>query len=83
MPVWKLTIDLKAQWDAYNYSGKATFVETRDQVVQKFRDSGWDAPDLMPLLDELKDTEDVVAFRYVFDEIYDLADADRVWIETR
>jgi hypothetical protein len=65
-----------------------TFEQKRDEIVRRIRASAWfrgchKDDDLVCTVEELADTEDVPAFDYVWDAIYDLADADRVWIETR
>ena len=64
-----------------------TFEELRDTVASRLRASTWfksyDEYDDLPMLaEELADTEDRASLNAVLDEIYDIADADRVWIET-
>ena len=59
----------------------------RDMIVQRIRATTWfkqyDEYDELPqLVEELADAEDTDAFDSVWDCIYDIADADRVWIAT-
>jgi len=65
-----------------------TFEQRRDAIVKRIRASGWIEAstygfgDLDALVDELADARDADGFDEVWDAIYDIADYDRVWIET-
>jgi hypothetical protein len=82
-PVW----DRKLKLGPIFHDESLTFAELRDTVVRKLRASTWfksydEYDDLPQFTEELGDTEDRASFNDVLDEIYDIADADRVWIET-
>lgn len=84
MPSWNLTVDLAPYWGP---NGSYTFEERRDKIVETIRKSRWslisdDPRALEVLLDELADAKDAIEFDGVFGFVYDLADDDRVWIET-
>lgn len=64
-----------------------TFVQRRDAVMRRLRASRWvrdsgDDTALTMLLDDLAEAADAEEFDEVWDEIYDIADYDRVWIDT-
>lgn len=82
-PVW----DRKIRLGGVFRDETLTFEELRDTVVRALRTSSWfkrhdEYDDLPQYTEELADTEDRAAFNDVLDAIYDLADYDRVWIET-
>lgn len=81
-PVWDRKINMKGVLDR-----DAPFEEIRDEVVRRLRHSTWmgqagEDSELDYAIQELADTTDADEFDYVWNEIYDLADWDRVWIET-
>lgn len=85
MPTWKLTIDLTRVF----HNDDMTFAQRRDAIVREISGSEWGAfperlyqPGITYLLDELALTEDVREFDEVWSAVYDLADIDRVWLET-
>jgi hypothetical protein len=83
MPSWKLTLDLSSVWAKPGL----TFPQRRDGVVAAIEGSGWldwtaHQLHLEGLLVDLADTESVGEFDSTFGDIYDLADIERVWIET-
>jgi hypothetical protein len=83
MAVWHLTLDLKGIWR----DESLTFGEKRDKVVARIKTSGWRALTPYPdhfddLVAELEESLNSIEFEYAFDELYDLADSDRVRIET-
>ena len=83
MANWALTIPLSDLWRNEGIS----FEERRNQVVDRIRKSRWVKltayPDtLHGHLNDLKASEDVAEFDDWWDEIYDLADSDRVWLDT-
>lgn len=64
------------------------FEQRRDAIVARLLASSWlrergDYDDLSDLIVDLGEAADVGEFDRVWDAIYDLADEDRVWIETR
>lgn len=86
MPVWHRSIHLEVlvqQWK----DGGLDIEELAELVVGKIRRSGWRElthnPDLLDdLLDELSEVLNENEYTSVFNDLYDLADADRVWIQT-
>jgi hypothetical protein len=63
-----------------------SFEERRDAIVRRIRLTAWfkgydETEDLPQFVEELADTE-AGEFDAVWDSIYDIADADRVWIRT-
>lgn len=78
MPVWFQTVKLKDIWRE-----DVPFPIKRDKVVNRFREHSWGQLSYVSLLlDELEATENVGEFDYVLDGLYDVADRDRVWLET-
>jgi hypothetical protein len=85
MPVWHRTIDLKPAVQLYKTT--ADIPKTAEKAVEIIEKSGWLAdtpyPDtLRDHLDQLKQVTDNYEYVRAFDNIYDVADAERVWIET-
>lgn len=84
MPAWKRTIYLKDVWR----NEELTFEQRRDEIVKRIRESSWldsssDPAVLNECLDMLAEAPNTRYFDADFSNIYDLADVDRVWIETR
>jgi hypothetical protein len=82
-PVWAHKINLA---DVF-HNDDLTFEQKRDAIVARIRATTWfkdcDEYDELPqYTEELADAPDVRAFDFVWSEIYDIADADRVWIAT-
>jgi hypothetical protein len=82
-PSWAHKINLR---DVFHNDG-LTFEQKRDTIVRRIRATTWfkqydEYDDLPQLVEELADAEDVDAFDGPWDCIYDIADADRVWIAT-
>jgi hypothetical protein len=82
-PVWDRKISLAGIF----HNPDLTFEQRRGAIVEVLRASTWlkeydEGDDLPQFVDELAGTEDVDQFDAVFDAIYDVADADRVWIGT-
>jgi hypothetical protein len=81
LPIWDRKLNLS---DVF-HNDAMTFTESRDAIVRIIRASGW--PDrnstVYALLDEIADAETTDEFDAPWDLIYDEADADRVWIQTR
>lgn len=85
MPVWNRTIDLKPAVEIYKTHGGVP--ATAEKAVEIIEKSGWldDTPypdTLRDHLAELKQATGEYDYVLAFDKIYDVADADRVWIET-
>lgn len=85
-PVWAHTVDLR---DVF-HSDTLSFTERRNAIVRILRATQWvkdaDRAEMDGLFDivvELAAAEDVEEFDGWWDELYDLADTDRVWIKTR
>ncbi len=85
LPVWDRKLNVS---DVFR-NDAMTVPERRDAIVDRIRRSGWlDGrgcfDDLVELVnDHLAYAEDADEFDAIWDDIYDHADADRVWIETR
>lgn len=80
MTVWRKTINLSAVWDQYR-NGSEDFVKLRYETARVLRAAHW--REITYLIDELAETQDVDEFDNVLSYIYDEADIQRVWIETR
>lgn len=85
MPVWNRTIDLKPA--VRIYKGTGDIPATAAKAIEIIEASGWLAdtpyPDtLRDHLNRLKQANDHYDYISAFDRIYDVADEDRVWIET-
>jgi hypothetical protein len=82
LPIWDRKLNVA---DVFR-NDEMSFEERRDAVVARIRRSGWIETgnwNLSHLVDGLASAEAVEEFDGWWDEIYDEADADRVWIETR
>lgn len=84
VPVWRKTVDVKDIWT--NFS-TMPFEEARDEVVRRVEESGWpgntlDADTLDNAIQGLKTAQGTPEFNAWWDVLYDIADVDRVWIET-
>ena len=82
-PIWAHRVDVSNVFRAEDL----TFVERRDAIVSRLRVTAWvkaadEFDELTQLVDELAYAEDPERFDVVWDDIYDLADYDRVWIKT-
>jgi hypothetical protein len=83
-PVWDHKINLSGVF----HNPDMTFDERRDAVVRILRASTWikhldEFDNAVDAVDGLAHAEDAEEFDGWFDELYDYADADRVWITTR
>lgn len=81
--VWRVEIKL----GDFFKSDDLTVAEKAKEIVKRIRDSRWrDISGSQFLLDDILERLGSVAdadeFDYVWNEIYDLADIDRVWIDT-
>lgn len=85
-PIWDRKINLSGVF----HNDTMTFTERRDAIVRILRASAWmkqraeqDAfGGLAEILDNLAEAEDTEEFDGWWDELYDEADYDRVWIAT-
>jgi hypothetical protein len=80
---WEHTINLGGVF----HNESLTFTDRRDAIVRILRASKWvrDTDEfgrLAEVVDNVADAEDVTEFDGWWDELYDLADYDRVWINT-
>lgn len=78
---WKEQIDLHEPLTNDGLS----FTERRDTIVARIKASCWfanDDGDLSILLEDIAATENEDDFNDVWDDIYDLADTDRVWLNS-
>lgn len=83
--VWNRTIDLKGAASKYAVAGD--WPAYRAAIVTAIEESGWIAdtpyPDtLRDHVNGLKASDSVAVAEAYWDAIYDVADEDRVWIET-
>lgn len=84
LPVW----DGKLRLADVFHNDNLTYEQKRDAIVARIRASAWfkrcdEYDDLPQFVEELADTRTPDEFDGPWDCIYDIADADRVWIETR
>jgi hypothetical protein len=84
-PIWAHTIDVSHVF----HNDELTFEQKRSEIVAVIKRSRWyeeqDAATfdgLVDLVDNLE-TDDADSFDYWWNEIYDIADYDRVWIKTQ
>lgn len=85
MPVWKRTINLRPAVQIFKTEDDIP--KTAEKAVEIIEASGWltttQFPDhLRAALDELKKAKTPGEYVTAFDLVYDVADEDRVWIET-
>lgn len=84
MPQWNRTIHLKAA--RAEYSATSDWPKYRDAIVKAIEESGWladtDFENLRDHVNSLKQCISVDAGEIYWSAIYDVADEDRVWIET-
>ena len=86
MPVWHLTLDLSLPVQRWR-DGEITIPELAKQVTEKIKKSRWknitgNEAELDAALDELLTSNSSNDYEFHFAHLYDLADQDRVWIET-
>ena len=85
MPDWNRTIDLKPAVEIYKESQDVP--KTAEKAVEIVEQSGWltDTPypdTLRDHLNQLKQATTPSEYEAAFEYLYDVADNDRVWIET-
>jgi hypothetical protein len=86
MPNWTLSIDLAPEVEAWRM-GNLSIEELARRVVGILKASGWRAFSPYPhtwddTVDRLLQVDSPAAYETAFNYIYDLADQDRVWIQT-
>lgn len=86
MPSWNLKIDLASEVEAWK-AGDLSIEELARKVVERFKGSGWRAFSPYPhtwddTISRLLQVESPAQYENAFEYIYDLADQDRVWIQT-
>ncbi len=86
MPYWALKVNLAPEVEAYKL-GSLSIEELARKVVDQLKESGWRAFSPYPhtwddTVDRLLQVETADEYDAAFEYIYDLADQDRVWIET-
>lgn len=86
LPVWAHRVDVS---DVF-HNERMTFEQRRDTIANRLKNTRWyqDADQaefngVYDTVNELGNAEDVEEFDGWWDELYDLADIDRVWIKTR
>lgn len=78
-PVWDETIQIKK----YLNNDDLSFGQIRDRVAQALRASRWVTKGdetLRMAVENLEEATDEDDFNAALDEVYDLADTDRVWL---
>lgn len=83
LPIWDRRINLK---DVFR-NEDMTFEQRRDVIVRRIKRSPWyteqeDYSHLHDVVIDLEEADDAEEFDSAWDEMYDLADIDRVWIAT-
>jgi hypothetical protein len=84
LPVWDRYLNLAAVF----HNDDATFEQRRDAIVRAIRASGWldgrdEFDELVEVVDHLAHADTPEEFNGWWDELYDIADYDRVSITTR
>lgn len=83
MPAWRYTVDVSHVF----HDDDKSFEEKRDEIVATLRRSTWVKAHgngtLGPLIDVLAETQDTEEFDEHWDQVYDMADIQRAWIQTR
>ena len=81
MPVWHHKLQLK---DIFR-SGEMSFEEKRDEIVRRIKKASWYDENDFSILDPVEGLEfaqDFEEFDGWWNEFYDWADANRVWVAT-
>lgn len=98
MPKWIMTIDVKEQWDmikkeSADLSDEQKFPKSKayKKFIRVLKDAsnkiekifGEEAKDdYYYIVEELEEADTVGDFNYLWEELYDWADSNRVWIKT-
>lgn len=83
MAHWNMTINLK---DAFS-ERDMSFQDRKSIVVERITNSGWldnslDGETLRDLVMYLSESSDTSEFDYWWNQVYDIADVDRIWLAT-
>src|SRR6185437_5657125 len=83
LPVWDRHVELSAVF----HNEEMSFERRRDEIVRILRASGWltgrgEFDELVMLVDDLAECPTIRDFDVTWDQIYDVADDERVWIGT-
>lgn len=86
MPQWNLKIDLSEHVQAWK-RGELSIEELARKVVAQIKETAWRTWSPYPhtwddVVDRLLNVTTPAEYENAFEGIYDLADQDRVWIET-
>lgn len=87
MATWYMTVDLTDEYEKFRV-GATGFFETRDNVVKRLVESDWavayslDGSQVNAAIERLSKTQNLAEYEAAMRAVYDLADEDRVWIET-
>jgi hypothetical protein len=84
LPVWSATLRIKQHFTDAEHGPE--FEAARDAIVAAVKASGWfrredEFSRLHEVVDGLADADGAEEFDAWLDELYDLADYDRVWVE--
>jgi hypothetical protein len=79
MAVWLETVNLKDVWHQ-----NLPWTEIRDIAVDRLKKTEWytKSPLVRDIVADLESVSDLGEFNWVWNNLYDEADADRVWIAT-
>lgn len=80
MTQWKSTIHIG---DVF-HNDDLSLIQKRDAIVSRIKVTNWYKAkvDVQDEVESLSDVEDEDEFDYIWGNIYNLADRDRIWIET-
>ena len=83
MAVWKYRVDVRPWF----HRSDLTLAEKRDAIVRAIRRSEWwrnhRDEDVEDVCCELEDAQTVDEFDAVWNDLYDVANEHRAWLETR
>lgn len=82
MPEWRYTINIKMYLNKESSSGDDSYRESQPAIVALLKESREYGSDetLQLITEELSDADDLEWFNSVLSELYDWADAHRVWM---
>lgn len=80
---WRYTLDVKDIWDNFEENG---FHYSRDVIVERiyksrFWANRWEG-ELDGIVEEMVDSESLYDFNHVWNDFYDYADANDIWVKT-
>lgn len=87
---WKLTLDVSNIWNQYSNENisivdfskayKKNILEQQNNIISKISQEAWNK--LQPVVMKLETIQDEQSANSIFDDIYDWADANLVYIKT-